>query len=249
MLRRLLINGLFILIVTLGFSLYGFAQTDMDVKVMEKLNKAFPSIKAESIIKTDMEGVYEVNVPGKTLYYFPDKDYLFTGSIWNSKGKNLTEERESVILTEKVRSLSLEKALKIGKGENIIIEFTDPDCPYCRDASKYLSKKENIIRYVFFVPLAMHKDAEQKIKYVLCAKNIEAAYKEAMNGDLDGKKFAVCNDEKVEALLNEHRRISKSIGINSTPQFWINGKHVEGADIPLIEKLLGGAVKEPVKKQ
>jgi thiol:disulfide interchange protein DsbC len=249
MLRRLLNGVIFIFIILLGLSMAGFAQTGLDAKVMEKFKKAFPRVNAENIRKTDIEGMYEINVPGRILYYFPEKDYLFAGSIWNAAGKNITDERESSIITEKVKTLSLEKALKIGKGERIIIEFTDPDCPYCRDASKHLSKKENIVRYVFFVPLGMHKDADQKIRYIFCEKDREKAYKEAMNGDLDGMKFTVCNDEKVEALLNEHKKISKTIGINSTPQFWIDGRHVQGADIPMIDKLLGGGSKEPEKKQ
>ena len=29
-------------------------------------------------------------------------------------------------------TLNLDKALKIGTGKTTIIEFTDPDCPYCR---------------------------------------------------------------------------------------------------------------------
>jgi thiol:disulfide interchange protein DsbC len=248
MLRRLLTGSLLIFIALTGFSMPGFAQTDINTKVMEKFKKAFPRVKVESIRKADIEGMYEINMPGRILYYFPEKDYLFAGSIWNSAGENLTDERESILITEKVKNLSLEKALKIGQGERIIIEFTDPDCPYCRDASKYLSKQDNIVRYVFFVSLGMHKDAEQKIRYILCEKDKEKAYKEVMNGDLDKMGFAVCNDEKVEALLNEHKRIAETMGINSTPQFWINGRHVQGADIPLIEKLLGG-VKGSEKKQ
>jgi thiol:disulfide interchange protein DsbC len=248
MLRRLLIGGLFIFIILLDFSISGFAQTDADPQVMNKFKETFPRVKAESIRKADIEGMYEINISGKILYYFPEKNYLFAGSIWNSAGKNLTDERESAIISEKVKNLSLEKALKIGKGERIIIEFTDPDCPYCREASKYLSKQENTVRYVFFVPLGMHKDAEQKIRYIFCEKDREKAYKDAMNGELDKMKFTVCNDEKVEALLNEHRRIAATMGIDSTPQFWINSRHVQGADIPLIEKLLGGGAKEPEKK-
>ncbi|MCX5806863.1 MAG: DsbC family protein [Proteobacteria bacterium] len=250
MLRRLITVVFFLFIILAGFSMLTFAQTDVDAtKVMEKFKQAFPEIKAESIRKADIEGMYEISTPGKILYYFPEKNYLFTGSIWNSEGKNLTSESKSAIITEKVKKISLEKALKFGKGERIIIEFTDPDCPYCRDASKYLSKQENIVRYVFFLPLPMHKNAEQKIRYIFCEKDKEKAYKDAMNGQLDNMKFTVCKNEKVEALINEHKHIAATTGINSTPQFWIDGRHVEGADIPLIEKLLGGGAKEPVKNQ
>jgi thiol:disulfide interchange protein DsbC len=250
MLRRLITVGFFLLIILPSFSISLFAQTDVDAtKVMEKFQETFPWAKAEVIQKTDIEGMYEISIPGKILYYFPGKNYLFTGAIWNSAGKNLTDERESSLTTEKVKNLSLEKSLKLGKGEHIVIEFTDPDCSYCRDASKYLSKQENIARYVFFVPLPMHKNAEQKIRYILCEKDKEKAYKDAMSGELDKVKFNVCNDEKVEALLNEHKRIAASMGINSTPQFWIDGKHVQGANIPLIGRLLGIESKEQEKKK
>jgi thiol:disulfide interchange protein DsbC len=249
MLRKLIISGLFIFIILLSSSISGFAQNDADGEVMEKFKKAFPRVKPESIGKADIEGMYEVNIPGKILYYFPEKDYLFVGSIWNSADKNLTDERESQIITEKVKNLSLEKAVKLGKGERVIIEFTNPDCSYCRNASKFLSQQDNIVKYVFFVHFGTNKDTEQKIRYVLCGKDREKAYKEAMNGDLDKMGFALCNDEKVEALLNEHKRISSAMGINSTPQFWIEGKHVQGADIPLIGKLLGIKSKEQQEKK
>ncbi len=215
------------------------AQRDIGSDVVKNLKKMFPQVRAEDVNKTDIEGMYEVAAQGRVLYYFPEKEYLFTGSIWTSKGRNLTEERMGQLLTRRVQDVPLEKALKMGNGKHVVIEFTDPDCPYCRDASKFFSEQRNMTRYVFFVPLAMHKDAEQKIRYVFCAKDREKAYEEAMTGKLDGMTFAVCSDEAVEKLINEHKEIAKDIGISSTPQFWVNGRHVSGANIPLIKSLLG----------
>jgi thiol:disulfide interchange protein DsbC len=34
-------------------------------------------------------------------------------------------------------TLDLDKALRIGTGKTTVIEFTDPDCPYCRKAYQY----------------------------------------------------------------------------------------------------------------
>ena len=247
MLNRLM-DGLLVLCIVFGFLVPGFAQTGMDSRVMEKFKKSFPQIQAETLRKTDIEGMYEVYIPGRMLYYFPEKDYIFAGSIWTSKGSNLTEMRINEILTEKVKNIPLEKALKIGNGKNVVIEFTDPDCPYCRDASKFLSEQTNITRYVIFVPLAMHKDAEQKVRYIFCSKDRGKAYEEAMKGILDGMNYEVCKDEDVEKLLKEHKQISEALGINSTPQFWINGRHVSGADIPLLKKLLGQDKQMPQYK-
>jgi thiol:disulfide interchange protein DsbC len=247
MLKRL-VYGFLAIWILLNLLTAGFAQAGTDSEIMEKFKKSFPGANAESLRKTDIEGMYEVVVPGRIVYYFPEKDYLFVGSILNPARKNLTEERMNEMATEKIKTLPLEKGLKIGSGKNVVIEFTDPDCPYCRDASKFLSGQKNITKYVFFIPLPMHPDAEAKVRYVFCAKDKEKAYEEAMTGKLDGKKYEVCADEKVEKLLNEHKQVSVKMGINSTPQFWINGKHVSGANIPLMQSLLGQDVKKSQDK-
>ena len=221
-----------------------FARHNTDSHVPESLKKAFPQIKAEDVSKTDIEGMYEVVVQGRILYYFPEKGYIFTGSIWTSTGRNLTEERVNEMLTKKVKGVPLEKGLKIGTGTNVVIEFTDPDCPYCRQASKFFAQQKNVTRYVYFLPLPSHKDAEPKIKYILCAKDKEKAYEEAMTGKLDGKKIEACTDEKALKLFGEQQQIIAKLGLNSTPQFWVNGKHVSGANIPQIESHLK---KEPPK--
>jgi thiol:disulfide interchange protein DsbC len=247
MLKKLLCS-LFILGVVLNLSFAGVVRAATDAEIMEKFKKSFPWTNAESLRKSDVEGMYEVVVPGRVIYYFPEKEYILVGSILTPSRKNLTEERMSEIATEKIKTLPLEKGLKIGSGKNVVIEFTDPDCPYCRDASKFLSGQGNIAKYVFFIPLPMHPDAEAKVRYVFCAKDKEKAYEEAMTGKLDGKKYEVCSDEKVEKLISEHKQIAAKMGVNSTPQFWINGKHVSGANIPLMQSLLGQDAKKPQGK-
>jgi thiol:disulfide interchange protein DsbC len=243
-----IVCGLFIFGVALNLLAAGVVRAATDSEVMEKFKKTFPWANAESLRKTDVEGMYEVVVPGRIIYYLPEKEYILVGSILTPSRKNLTEERMNEITTEKIKTLPLEKGLKIGNGKNIVIEFTDPDCPYCRDASKFLSGQGNITKYVFFIPLPMHPDAENKVKFVFCAKDKEKAYEEAMTGKLDGKKYEVCRDEKVEKLMGEHKQIAAKMSINSTPQFWINGKHVSGANIPLMQNLLGQDTKKPQNK-
>ena len=243
MLRKL-VYGVLIIGALLGCSTTGIARAASDSEVMDKFKNSFPGANAESLRKTDIEGMYEIVVPGRIIYYFPEKDYIFVGSILTASRKNLTEERMNQIATEKIKTLSLEKGLKMGDGRNVVIEFTDPDCPYCRDASKFLSGQANITKYVFFIPLPMHPDAENKVRYVFCAKDKEKAYEEAMTGKLDGKKYEVCSDEKVEKLIGEHKQLAAKMGVNSTPQFWINGKHVSGANIPLMQSLLGQDIKK-----
>jgi thiol:disulfide interchange protein DsbC len=247
MLKKL-VCGVFLFGVVLNLSVVGIVRAATDSEVMEKFKKSFPWANGESLRKTDVEGMYEVAVPGRIIYYLPEKDYILVGPILTPSRKNLTEERMNEIATEKIKTLPLEKGLRMGTGKNVVIEFTDPDCPYCRDGSKFLSGQGNITKYVFFIPLPMHPDAENKVRYVFCAKDKEKSYEEAMSGKLDGKKYEVCSDEKVEKLISEHKQIAAKMGINSTPQFWINGKHVSGANIPLMQSLLGQDIKKPQER-
>lgn len=72
--------------------------------------------------------------------------------------------------------------LVMGKkdAKNVIIEITDFQCPYCKEASKYFKEKlanKDVALYIIHLPLGMHPNAETM------AKVFEA-------GSLMGKNFA-----------------------------------------------------------
>ncbi len=206
------------------------------------LKMDFPNLKYQSFRPSPIPGVYEVVVDDRIVYYAPSAYSIIFGQIVNRDGKNLTRERDLEILGARLKDLPLDQAVKIGNGKNTVVEFTDPDCPYCRDAEKYLATKKNeITKYVFFVPLASHPDAVPKIRYIFCAKDKEKAFDEAMSGKLDKMKFEVCSDPKIEQSIKAHEEAASKMGISATPTFFINGKPVRGADIEAIDKLLSGS--------
>ena len=148
------------------------------------------------------------------------------------------KEREQ-LAAEKAKDIPLDKAIKIGSGKNTIVEFTDPDCPYCRKASEFLEQKKDVTRYIFFFPLPMHPDAENKVKYIFCAEDKAKAYEDAMKGKLDDQKYEKCDKPEAIALLNLHKELAGKMGINGTPFFIVNGKKaVTGANTPEIEAAL-----------
>ena len=103
------------------------------------------------------------------IYFHPEKDLLMFGEIWTKDGKNMTAEKKGQARFARLKDLPLDKAVKIGNGRNKVIEFTDPDCPYCRKASAFLKGRKDVTRYVFFFPLPIHKEAEAHARYVLCS--------------------------------------------------------------------------------
>jgi thiol:disulfide interchange protein DsbC len=119
------------------------------------------------------------------------------------------------------------------------VEFTDPDCPYCRKASEFLEQKKDATRYIFFLPLPMHPDAENKVKYIFCAEDKAKAYEDAMKGKLDNQKYEKCDKPEAVELLKFHKDLAGKMGINGTPFFIINGKKaITGANTPEIEAAL-----------
>ena len=207
------------------------------------LHKSFPNVKAEKAGKSVIPGLYEVEAGNNVFYFEPRNGYLIFGDIITKEGKNLTAEKRQELLARRVKEIPLEKGIKIGDGKSVVIEFTDPDCPFCRKAADWLEKnREGVTRYVFLYPITrLHPGADAKAKYILGAKDQEKAYHEVMSGALDSIDAGKLKlTEKAGALLEEHKQIAMKAGVFATPTLWVNGKHVPGADIPLIEKYLKG---------
>ena len=136
--------------------------------------------------------------------------------------------------------VDLSKALVIGNGPKKVIEFTDPDCPFCRKASAYFHNRRDITRYVFLNPLAMHPNSRQKVQYILSSPEKTRLYHEVMSGmvdRMDAKNLPVT--AAGVKLQEEQQAIAKKAGIDSTPTFMIMGRIIEGFDLPKIEELLG----------
>ena len=208
----------------------------------QDLKKTFPQFKFDSFRETHVKGIYEI-VSGGQVFYFSPQGYLFFGELYSKDGVNITAQRRSELIASRAKDLSLDMAIKIGSGKNTVIEFADPECPFCRKAYEHLAKRKDITQYVFLFPLAqIHPQAMEMSKYILCSADRGMTYDQAMRGELDGKKLQVpagCNKEDV---LNEDIEAGKKAGVNGTPAFFIHGKFVNGANLPLIDKLLGASL-------
>jgi thiol:disulfide interchange protein DsbC len=135
--------------------------------------------------------------------------------------------------------LDLSKAITIGNGPKSVIEFTDPDCPFCRKASKYFEGRNDVTRHIYFYPLPRHPKAKVKAQYILSQMDRGSAYKDVMSGKMDTvEKFEGITPQSIK-LQEEQRDIAKKNKINSTPTFLINGRIIVGFDQKKIEEALG----------
>lgn len=141
--------------------------------------------------------------------------------------------------TSDAAGLDFAKAITIGSGAKTVVEFTDPDCPYCRKASKYFEGRNDVTRHVFFTPLPRHPKAKEKAQYVLSQLDRAAAYREVMSGKLDTvKKFEGITAKGIK-LQEEQLETAKKQKVDSTPTFIINGRIIVGFDQKKIEEALG----------
>lgn len=230
------------LLVVAGLQLTASAASPV-VKPEVALKQAFPQLKVDSIADSQIKGLYEITSGANIFYFFPEKDLLIVGDIYTKEGKNITGEKKQALkaksqaqIIDKLKTLPLTKAVKVGNGAKKVIEFTDPDCPYCRKASETLKNRTDITRYVFLTPLA-HPNAINKVHYILAAQDQEKAYHEMMEGK-PLPDAAVEYSKEIKDQAQEFLDLAKSLAIDGTPTFFINDQMVVGADMERIESLL-----------
>ena len=222
----------------------GAVCAESDVEKSLKTN--FSDLQFDSVTSSPVAGIYEVTVGQAIYYYAAQEGILIAGNMFDKNKRNLTADRMQELRAKfeqeialKAKELPLDKAVKAGEGKHTVIEFTDPDCPYCRKAAEFFNKRSDVTKYTFFMPLSMHPDAKNKVRYIFCQKDKGKAFEEVMQGKFDSTKYETCTSVQVEDLLKLHESAATKMGVQSTPFFIIDGTVVSGADIPKIEQLLG----------
>jgi len=123
--------------------------------------------------------------------------------------------------------IDLSKAIVIGSGPKTVIEFTDPDCPFCRQAAKYFAARSDTTQYVFFLPLPRHPKAREKARYILSQHDKARAYHDVMSGRLDGQQAFAATPAGIR-LQEEQQEIARKNKVTSTPTFMLFGRIIEG---------------------
>jgi protein-disulfide isomerase len=135
-----------------------------------------------------------------------------------------------------------------------IVEFSDFECPYCSrlipTLEQVLQKYGNQVRLVFRqFPLTIHRDAPKAAEAALCANEQgkfwemhDAMFHDQQGLAVDGLKakavllglnaiqFNQCLDSgKFASAVKADIEAGESVGVNSTPALFINGRFVLGA--------------------
>ena len=205
--------------------------------IKQKITTAFNSIEVEEVKELGKSGVYEVlTAQGKLLY--ATSDFIIVGNLISYSGENLTKIAEQRMVYERYKKVGFDKklALKVGNGKKEVFQITDPECPFCLKSEDFFTDAD-VTRYIYFMPLSIHKNAYNLSVHILCSQEPEKEYykveKAIKDNNIESMTTVSCaaGREKVEKMM----KAASDMGVNGTPFFAVGDKTFSGADESILK--------------
>jgi protein-disulfide isomerase len=236
--------------------------------------------KVASIKPAAAQGLAEVNLvvtnsqgqSAMTLYVTPDGKHAMTGEILPFGAKPYAPAHEALLKGTNGPSKGPAKAAAT------IVEFSDLQCPHCKEAQPTVDKllaEEPSARFVFQqFPLPMHNWAAKAAEYADCVgrasndafwKFVEGTYAEQANiteSNADEKLTAIADKSGVKGSdmaacavkpdsktrIDQSIALGQAVGVTGTPTLFINGRRI-GNVAQVPMEILKGLVEFAAKQQ
>jgi len=204
-----------------------------EAQIRKVLETKLGGAKIEGVERGPL-GLYEVRFRGedgvRILYTDATATHIIVGKIYETKAdKDLTEARLRKFNAIKFESLPLAQAVKVqrGNGKRVLVMFSDPYCPYCKQFEQTLQQIDNITIYVFMFPV-IKPDLADHSKAVWCSADKSKAW---LDLALRGKPPA--GSTSCENPVEKNLELGHKLGVNSTPTLYLaNGERIAGAMSP-----------------
>jgi thiol:disulfide interchange protein DsbC len=201
---------------------------EIAAKIRATLHERIPDLAVESIHKSPLPGLYELNT-GAELLYTNDGTLIFAGRIVDSKSReDLTAARWNELNAIDFNALPLDLAIKSvrGDGSRKIAVFADPLCPYCRQLEQEMQGITNVTVYTFLFPLeTLHPGASVKAVDIWCSKDRSSAWSKWML-----QKTEPADTRCTGAPIDKLQALGQKLHVDSTPTFFTaDGKRTRGA--------------------
>ncbi|HEY8357399.1 MAG TPA: DsbC family protein [Ramlibacter sp.] len=240
-------SGLAAALVALGLlaagplSAQGQVPAAVDAQLRKVLPERIPDIgKIDEVQRTPMPGVYEVRVGTDLFYADAEGNFLMHGGqlIDTRARRNLTEERMDKLLAIDFKSLPLNDAFTLvrGNGKRKLVVFEDPNCGYCKRFERDLQKVDNVTVYLFLYPI-LGRESALKSRNIWCAADKGKAWTDYMVRDQAAPPAAETCDA---GALARNLQLGRKYKITGTPTLvFTDGSRVPGAiSAADVEKLL-----------
>jgi thiol:disulfide interchange protein DsbC len=196
------------------------AQNNVEAQIRKALHAKMPQLAIESITPMPVGGLYEVVMGGEVIYTDAKGDFLLGGTLYDLRGaapRNITQETLKKIAAKAVTGAP-ENAIKMvrGNGKRVLYTFEDPNCGYCRQLYKELSKMTNITVYTYLLPV-LSPDSAEKSRAIWCAKDRAKAWEQMMTkGAAPDSAKKDCNTP-----LEKNAQIAQRLNIRGTPAVYL----------------------------
>lgn len=206
----------------------------------QQLRQTFTNLQLEDFGPAPVKGpIYQATAGGRIIYYAPQSEHVLFAAVYDKNGVNVTALAQDASARKKLGALDPAKALVIGPaGAPTVIEFTDPECPYCRALEKFWIAKaaegKPVRRLVYFVS-GIHPQAAAKSEHILCSPDKEAEFK-AIYAGAQPASLRKCADG--HAKVESDAVAIQKIGITGTPTLIVDGKLVSGFQQGELEQFL-----------
>ena len=218
------------LILALFFAGSAWANEAQIRKVLEpKLGGA----KIEGVQPSPIAGLWEVwfrTERGMRLIYTDaNANYLIDGNIHDVRRQmqDVTEDRLRKLNAIKFESLPLDLAVKVqrGSGKRVLVMFSDPYCPACRQFERVLSQVDDITIHVFMYPVIRPENADHS-RAVWCSADRAKAWLELA---AQARPKVPAASTSCANPVDKVVELGHKLGVNSTPTLILgNGERVSG---------------------
>jgi thiol:disulfide interchange protein DsbC len=204
-----------------------------EAQIRKVLEPKLPDARIEAVVPAPVPGLWEVRVRTgggemQLLYTDGAAGFLFQGRLYDLRNdRNLTEERLRKLNAIRFDILPLDQAVKIqrGNGTRVLVMFSDPYCPACRNFEGQLARIDDITVYVFMYPVIRPENADHS-RAVWCSADRPKAWLEL--AAFERIKIPQASP-RCPNPVDEVVQLGRRLGVNSTPTLFLaNGERFSG---------------------
>lgn len=206
----------------------------------QQLRQTFTNLQFEDFEESPVKGpIYQAVAGGRIIYYAPESEHVLFAAVYNKNGINVTALAQDKSARKRLAAIDPAQALVLGpEGAPTVIEFTDPDCPYCRALDRFWAVKaaegKPVRRLVYFVS-GIHPEAAAKAEHILCSADKAAAFKAIYAGT---QPATLLKCDAGRARVSANAETVRQVGIGGTPTLLVDGKLISGFQQAEIEEFL-----------
>jgi thiol:disulfide interchange protein DsbC len=205
-----------------------------------QLRTTFTNLTFEDFGPSPIMGpIYQAAAGGRIIYFAPQSGHLLFAAVYDRNGLNVTALAQDAIARKRLSAVDPRDALAIGPADApSVIEFTDPDCPYCQALERFWAAKaaegKPVRRLIYFVS-GIHPEAAAKAEHILCSNDQEAAFKAVYSGHAP-RPLLKCPSGQAK-VARDQLTVTK-MGVSGTPTLLVDGKLVSGFQQSELEAFL-----------